>query len=56
MTPLYDERHVLIAADTLLAGKDDPIGWSAASQLPMCLLEPACAAGNWSTRRSPPRD
>ncbi|MFC9790874.1 LysR family transcriptional regulator [Rhodococcus sp. NPDC127528] len=38
VTPLYEERHVLVAGRDLLAGRSDTIGWAEALELPMCLL------------------
>ncbi|NMN93735.1 LysR substrate-binding domain-containing protein [Antrihabitans stalactiti] len=38
VTPLYDERHVVIASNDLLTGYTDSISWSDALELPMCLL------------------
>jgi DNA-binding transcriptional LysR family regulator len=38
VTPLYEERQVLIASGDLLAGQAEPLDWSDALALPMCLL------------------
>lgn len=38
VTPLYEERHVLVAGTELLAGRSDAIGWADAVEMPMCLL------------------
>ncbi|MEV0672753.1 LysR family transcriptional regulator [Mycobacterium sp. NPDC050441] len=38
VTPLYEERQVLIASGDLLASQSDPITWADALQLPLCLL------------------
>ncbi|WP_280236742.1 LysR family transcriptional regulator [Nocardia cyriacigeorgica] len=38
VTPLYDERHVLVAGTELLAGRSDTISWADALEMPMCLL------------------
>ncbi|KAF0845365.1 LysR family transcriptional regulator [Nocardia caishijiensis] len=37
-TPLYTERHVLLAGADLLAGRTGTITWSEALEMPMCLL------------------
>lgn len=39
LTPLYEERQVLVAGGDLLAGRSGTIGWTDALQLPMCLLD-----------------
>lgn len=38
LTRLYEERYVLVAGDGLLRDAHDPIDWSEALSLPMCLL------------------
>lgn len=38
VTPLYAERHVLIASSALVSGQPEIISWSDALGLPMCLL------------------
>ncbi|GGK43751.1 LysR family transcriptional regulator [Nocardia camponoti] len=38
VTPLYEERHVLVAGTELLAGHTGPLTWADALALPMCLL------------------
>lgn len=38
VTPLYEERHVLVASGELLTGRSGTIGWPDALELPMCLL------------------
>ncbi|MFE3290506.1 LysR family transcriptional regulator [Rhodococcus sp. NPDC059234] len=38
VTPLYEERHVLVAGRDLLAGRSGSIDWPDALELPMCLL------------------
>ncbi|MEU6559720.1 LysR family transcriptional regulator [Nocardia nova] len=38
LTPLYEERQVLVAAAGLLPGPPESVGWADAVQLPMCLL------------------
>jgi DNA-binding transcriptional LysR family regulator len=38
VTPLYQERQVLIVGGELLTGKADAVSWSDALQLPLCLL------------------
>ncbi|MET4613752.1 DNA-binding transcriptional LysR family regulator [Rhodococcus sp. PvR044] len=38
VTPLYEERHVLVVGSELLTGRSDTIGWPDALELPMCLL------------------
>lgn len=37
-TPLYQERHVLLAGTDLLAGRGEDLTWPEALELPMCLL------------------
>ncbi|MCA2206822.1 LysR family transcriptional regulator [Nocardia rosealba] len=37
-TPLYTERHVLLAGTELLAGRTGTIAWAEALEMPMCLL------------------
>ncbi|MFF2086179.1 LysR family transcriptional regulator [Nocardia sp. NPDC058176] len=37
-TPLYEERHVLLAGTDLLAGRAESITWTEALEMPMCLL------------------
>ncbi len=39
--PLYQERMVLIASDTLLAAPTKQLSWKELTVLPMCLLKPA---------------
>ncbi|MFC8380293.1 LysR family transcriptional regulator [Nocardia sp. NPDC057272] len=39
LTPLYAERHVLVAGSALVAGRTE-ISWADALELPMCLLPP----------------
>ncbi|GAA4523316.1 LysR family transcriptional regulator [Amycolatopsis samaneae] len=38
VTPLYEERQVLVAGGDLLAGRAEDPGWAEALELPMCLL------------------
>lgn len=38
VTPLYQERQVLIASGDLLTSQPDPTTWADASELPLCLL------------------
>ncbi|QLL07942.1 LysR family transcriptional regulator [Mycobacterium vicinigordonae] len=38
VTPLYEEKPVVIASTELLPGKSDTITWSDAAALPLCLL------------------
>jgi DNA-binding transcriptional LysR family regulator len=38
VTPLYEERQVLIAGAELLASQPNPMTWSDALELPLCLL------------------
>ncbi|GCA98995.1 MULTISPECIES: LysR family transcriptional regulator [Mycolicibacterium] len=38
VTPLYEERQVLIAGAELLASQPNPLTWSDALELPLCLL------------------
>ncbi|MFC6012938.1 LysR family transcriptional regulator [Nocardia lasii] len=38
LTPLYRERHVLVAGNALVAGRTAPITWADALEFPMCLL------------------
>lgn len=38
VTPLYEERQVLIAGGALLTSQPDPLTWADALQLPLCLL------------------
>ncbi|MFE3446063.1 LysR family transcriptional regulator [Nocardia sp. NPDC059180] len=38
ITPLYEERHVLLAGTELLAGRSETISWADAMEMPMCLL------------------
>jgi DNA-binding transcriptional LysR family regulator len=38
VTPLYEERQVLIASNGLLTGQVDSIPWPEALELPLCLL------------------
>ncbi|MDR3664830.1 MAG: LysR family transcriptional regulator [Mycobacterium sp.] len=38
LLPLYQERQVLIASSELLASQPDPISWTEALELPLCLL------------------
>jgi DNA-binding transcriptional LysR family regulator len=38
VTPLYEERQVLVAAQGLLTGQDEAIGWPEVLELPLCLL------------------
>lgn len=40
VTPLYQERPVLIAGTELLTGRSGSIAWSEAIELPLCLLAP----------------
>jgi len=40
VTPLYQERPVLIAGTELLTGRSGTITWSEAIELPLCLLTP----------------
>lgn len=39
VTPLYEERHVLLASGELITGQSDSISWPEALELPMCLLD-----------------
>lgn len=38
VTPLYEERQVLVASSELLTSQPDPITWADVLQLPLCLL------------------
>ncbi len=38
MTPLYEERHVLVVGLSLLPDSSGPVTWEDAAALPMCLL------------------
>ena len=38
VTPLYEERQVLIAGAELLASQPNPLTWADALELPLCLL------------------
>jgi DNA-binding transcriptional LysR family regulator len=40
VTPLYEERQVVIASGELLTGHTDSITWPEAFELPLCLLNP----------------